>query len=587
MNRIILVYLFVSALAMNVYADGGKIVPGENWNDTKGVAINAHGGCVQYSDGYYYWFGEDRTGLKCNGVSCYRSSDLYKWERLGLALKPTGEMTDENCDIAYGRTLERPKVIHNAQTGKWIMWVHWENGNDYGQAKVCVAQSDKIEGPYKLVDVFRPNNRDSRDQTLFLDTDGKAYHICSTNMNSNTNISLLSNDFLTPSGMENLQLVGKKYEAASVFKWDDTYYGLFSGCTGWSPNRGRYTYTYDMMGEWVSGNDFRDNDGSTGVNFCIDKGKDNTYQSQSAYVFPVQGKEKCFVYMGDRWNSGNVGASKYIWLPVSIRSGYPAVRWYDKWDMSIFDDMYRYKRVAAIEDGGEYCFLERNSDRIVSRPKSSLSLEDDGNSNICFIFHKTDTPHVYRIEEKATGKFMESMFGSLRFQAEADRESQKWVLMLEEDGYYHIQNFYDGACLSVSGNETMAGTPVFLNEKDKSIHQSFALYFDSKIHPEYTEADLYGKSYRANNIKLMEEQQTALDVEAVNFNKKPYSEISISGGTLTIRGMTDDALVTVYDVCGVNVGCSQGTEVSFNLCKGIYIIRIQGENTVIIKVLIK
>lgn len=575
MNRLISTTLVAFAFAVGAKADGGSIVPGGNWNDTKGAAINAHGGCVQYADGFYYWFGEDRNGMKCNGVSCYRSSDLYSWTRVGLALTPTGTMTDENRDIAKGRTFERPKVVYNATTGKWVMWVHWENGSDYGQAKVCVAQADKIEGPYTLVDVFRPNDHDSRDQTLFLDTDGRAYHVCSTNMNTNTNIALLSDDYLTPTATENLQLLGKKYEAASIFKVGDIYYGLFSGCTGWTPNRGRYTYTYDLLGQWVSGNDFKDQDGSTGINFCIDKGKDNTYQSQSAYVFPVQGKDKCFVYMGDRWNSGNVQSSKYIWLPVSIRSGYPAVRWYDSWNLSIFDNMYRYKRVAEVEDGGEYCLLERNSDRVVSRPKSSLSLEDDGESNIFFVFHKTDIPYIYKIEEKATGKYIESLFGSLRFQTEADKDTQKWVLVLEEDGYYHIQNYSDGSCISVSGNETMAGTPVYLNEKDKNIHQSFALYFDSEKHPEYVEADMYSKSYREKNRELMAAQDEAMSIEGISGSQDLYSDIAVTGGHVTISGMQGSTVVTVYTVSGMYVASARGTSVSFDLNPGFYLLHIK------------
>ncbi|MCM1313693.1 MAG: RICIN domain-containing protein [Bacteroides sp.] len=577
MNRIISTSLVAFAFALGANADGGNIVPGGNWNDTKGSAINAHGGCVQYTDGFYYWFGEDRTGMNSNGVSCYRSSDLYNWTRVGLALTPTGTMTDENRDIAKGRLFERPKVIYNASTGKWVMWVHWENGSDYGEAKVCVAQADKVEGPYTMVDVFRPNNHDSRDQTLFLDTDGSAYHICSTNMNSNTNIALLSDDYLTPTSSETLQLLGKKYEAASIFKVGDIYYGLFSGCTGWTPNRGRYTYTYDMLGEWVSGNDFKDQDGSTGINFCTDSGKDNTYQSQSAYVFPVQGKDKCFVYMGDRWNSSNVQSSKYIWLPVSVRSGYPAVRWYDSWNMSVFDEMYRYKRAAEVEDGGEYCLLERNSDRIVSRPKTSLTLENDGESNIFFIFHKTDIPYVYKIEEKATGKYIESLFGSLRFQTEADKDSQKWVLVLEEDGYYHIQNYSDGACLSVSGNETLAGTTVYLNDKDKNIHQSFGVYFDSKAHPEYVEADMYGKSYREKNRELMAEQNEVMGIKGIGSSHDLYSKLEINDGLVTISGMSATTVVDVYTVSGVRLAGSRGSHASFNLNAGVYLLRIDGK----------
>src|SRR5690606_25572754 len=154
-----------------------------------------------------------------------------------------------------------------------------------------------------------------------------------TDMNSNINVALLRDDYLEPSQKETKILVGKQYEAASVLRKGDMYFGLFSGCTGWDPNPGKSAYTYDLLGQWTESG-----------NFAVDRKKELTYQSQSAHVFKVDGKEDAFVYFGDRWNSGNVGASNYVWLPISLRSGYPTVRWYDKWDLSVFDDMYRYKR---------------------------------------------------------------------------------------------------------------------------------------------------------------------------------------------------------------------------------------------------
>lgn len=493
-----------------------SIKPGNTWNDTNGSSINAHGGCVVYHDGYYYWFGEQRSTNKSDGISCYRSKDFYSWTKMSRAVSPTGSKTDENRDIASGRTLERPKVIYNEKTGKWVMWIHWENGDDYGQAKVAVCTADKVEGPYKLSDVFRPNGCDSRDQTLFLDTDGKAYHIYSTNMNSNTNCECLSEDFLTPLEGYSVQLKGRRYEAAAIFKAGETYYGLFSGCTGWNPNPGRFMWTYDLMDEtWQAPADFKASDGSTGINFCVDNNKNTSYQSQSNFVFAVPGKDKCFVYMGDRWSSSNIQSSKHIWLPLSVRSGYPTVRWYDEWNLSVFDEMYRMKRMKELTDGAEFYLLEKFSNRLVSRPKASLSLENDGNANLCFILHKTSKPYVYKIEEKATGKFMESVYGTTRWQDESNRLGQEWMLWLEEDGYYRIENVDDKTCLSVSGNTTEAGTTLYLSEANTSVHQSFGFYFDSQVHPDYQEADMYGKSYRPTNRAAMQEQSQTVGLEEI------------------------------------------------------------------------
>ena len=490
-----------------------SIKPGQTWNDTSGSSINAHGGCVVYSDGYYYWFGENRSKNKSDGISCYRSKDLISWRRLSRAVHPSGTMTDENRDIASGRTLERPKVIWNEATQKWVMWIHWENGDDYGQAKCAVCTASKVEGPYTLVDVFRPNGCDSRDQTLFLDADGQAYHAYSTNMNSNTNIERLTPDFLAPEPDYAVQLKGRRYEAAAIFRAGDCYYGLFSGCTGWNPNPGRFMWTYDLMNEeWQAPADFRASDGSTGINFCVDNGKSNTYQSQSNFVFAVPGKDKCFIYMGDRWNSSDIQNSKHVWLPLSVRSGYPTVQWYDSWDLSVFDEMYRFKRLKQPTDGAEVYLLEKYSNRLVSRPKASLTIENDGNANLLLVLHTTDKPYTYKIEDKAQGKYLESLFGTTRWSDLNDHTAQEWVLWLEEDGYYRIQNAADGVCLSVSGNTTEAGTAIYLAAADKNVHQSFGLYFDSKTHADYDEADMYSKAYREANRAAMQEQAVAVGI---------------------------------------------------------------------------
>ena len=481
-----------------------------------GSAINAHGGCVVYHDGNYYWFGEQRNGNKSEGISCYRSKDLYSWTRLSRAVTPTGTMTDENRDIASGRTLERPKVIWNEATQKWVMWIHWENGNDYGQAKSAVCVADKVEGPYSLVDVFRPNSCDARDQTVFVDTDGTAYHAYSTNMNSNTNCERLTPDYLRPESDFTVQLRGRRFEAAALFKAGDIYYGLFSGCTGWDPNPGRYMWTYDLMQQtWNAPADFKASDGSTGINFCIDNGKNTSYQSQSNFVFPVPGKDKCFIYMGDRWSSSNVQSSKHVWLPLSVRSGYPTVRWYDSWTLSVFDEMYRMKRMKAIEDGAEGYLLEKYSNRLVSRPKSSLTIEDDGSSNLTLIFHKTGKPYTYKIEDKATGKYLESVFGTTRWQMASDALTQEWVFWLEQDGYFRIENADDGVCLSVSGNTTESGTTLYMASASKNVHQSFAPYFDSTVHTDYEEADMWSRGYRESNLEKMRQQQEAVGIQAM------------------------------------------------------------------------
>ena len=78
------------------------------------------------------------------GISVYTSTDLYNWTYQGLALpgQPSGDLAPQNV-------LERPKVIYNACTGQYVMWMHVDSG-DYSKASVAVAVADSPLGPFHL-----------------------------------------------------------------------------------------------------------------------------------------------------------------------------------------------------------------------------------------------------------------------------------------------------------------------------------------------------------------------------------------------------------------------------------------------------
>ena len=137
-----------------------SIKPGELWPDTEGKHINVHGGGILFYEGTYYWFGEsrlprgerDRTNY---GVGCYSSKNLLTWKNEGLALKV---IDDTSSLLQPGCVIERPKVIFNKKTGKFVMWFHHElKGQGYRAAMTGVAVSDKIIGPYKYLKSLRPN----------------------------------------------------------------------------------------------------------------------------------------------------------------------------------------------------------------------------------------------------------------------------------------------------------------------------------------------------------------------------------------------------------------------------------------------
>ncbi|MEP4534619.1 MAG: glycoside hydrolase family 43 protein [Cyclobacteriaceae bacterium] len=345
--------------------------PGEIWPDTEGEHINAHGGGILYHDGTYYWFGEHK-GEGNNaliGVMCYSSEDLYNWKNEGVALAVS---EDPDSDIVRGCVMERPKVVFNRKTGKFVMWFHLElKGQGYNAARTGVAISDSPTGSFKYIKSLRPNagywpenfkdewkipqpnegsleqwtddwreavekglyvRRDyekgqmSRDMTVFVDHDDKAYHIHSAEENLTLNISELTDDYLDFTGKWVTMMPGGHNEAPAIVKKESTYYMITSGCTGWDPNAARSFKSKSIFGPWEAlGNP------------CVGEGSDLTFDSQSTFIIPFQGKENAYIFMADRWHPSNPIDGRYIWLPLQFVDGKPVLQWYDQWSLDVFD----------------------------------------------------------------------------------------------------------------------------------------------------------------------------------------------------------------------------------------------------------
>lgn len=307
------------------------LVNGEQWLDTAGNPLNAHGAGMLYHDGKYYLYGEYKKGKtilpewatwECyrtdvTGVSCYSSPDLENWTFEGIVLPAVPD--DPDHDLHPSKVLERPKVVYNAKTGKFVMWAHVESA-DYSKAAAGVAISDSPTGPFTYIGSFRPNDAMSRDQTVFVDDDGKAYQFASSENNQTLYINELTDDYLRPTGRFTRNFIGQSREAPAVFKKDGKYYMLSSGCTGWDPNMAELAVADSIMGEWkVLGNP------------CTGKDADKTFYAQSTYVQPVIGKKNCYIAMFDRWNKKDLENSRYVWLPISFDNGTITIPWRESW----------------------------------------------------------------------------------------------------------------------------------------------------------------------------------------------------------------------------------------------------------------
>jgi len=335
--------IFLALLALAVFtlptfaADApalSEFRPGQVWNDTDGKPINAHGGGVLYHEGTYYWYGELKIGktwtpesnrgwggtrVEAAGVSCYSSKDLYNWKNEGVALPSV--QNDPKHELHKSKVIERPKVLYNKATKKFVMWMHVDS-EDYSFARAGVAVSDSPTGPFQYLGSFRPNNSMSRDMTVFMDDDGKAYLFHASENNATMHIVLLSDDYLKPTDRFARVFEGRSMEAPAVFKHKGRYYLMASGCTGWAPNAARSAVADSILGPWTELD-----------NPCRGPEAGITFGGQSAFILPVVEKPGTFIFLGDRWKPRDLQNSLYLWLPITLTDKGFEVPWKDAWSL--------------------------------------------------------------------------------------------------------------------------------------------------------------------------------------------------------------------------------------------------------------
>lgn len=323
-----LLFVSVSCLCLVAEARQDEIRPGELWYDTSGHVINAHGGGVLFERGTYWWYGAHTVygtqGSRAHvGIHVYSSRDLMNWDDRGIAMAiedaplVNGMVTTNAApasDICDGCVIERPKVIFCPKTGKYSLFFHLElKGRGYESARVGIATSDRPEGPFRFLRSLRPNGAMSRDMTLFVDDDGKAYHIFSSEENRTTHIDELTDDFLDYTGKSWRMAINHFTEGQAIVKEHGFYWLLGSGCTGWDPNQARLYRAEKLEGPWTRlGNPCRGVDPKTGL------GPSLTWGGQSSFFLPINGRPGEVVAIFDRWNPKNHVDSRYIWLPVTF-----------------------------------------------------------------------------------------------------------------------------------------------------------------------------------------------------------------------------------------------------------------------------
>lgn len=347
-----------------------KIRPGKIWLDNNGKRIQAHGGSIIFDDGKFWWYGENKegitgtaTGEQCpywhHGVKLYSSVDLYNWTDEGFAVK---ESDDINNPFYPAHIMDRPHIIKNEKTGKFVLWAKTARG-DFNSAAFSVCVGDSLKNMQFLREI-RPFPHHAGDFDLFK-KDGEAY-IVFENPHSEMIVRKLTDDYLDLTDECSSHLPAEcpplVREAPAFFTKNGRDFLLTSGTTGYFPNPSEVAEIKTIHGEWVCLGDACEGD----------KNK-NSFRAQFSSVFKHPFKENLYIALGDRWltdtpedlpdmceafysmfsqkaektfdakeipslSDSNTSEANYVWLPVLFKpDGTPYIKWIREWQTEDFD----------------------------------------------------------------------------------------------------------------------------------------------------------------------------------------------------------------------------------------------------------
>ncbi|WP_049561906.1 RICIN domain-containing protein [Nonomuraea sp. SBT364] len=448
---IALAVLLLGLVAAPAHAAPVTVTNGTQFRDTGGNVLHAHGGGVVKVGDHYYWFGENRNpDGTFRAVSVYRSADLATWEFRNNVLTQSS-----HAELGVAN-IERPKVVYNASTGRFVMWMHKENGSNYSEARAAVASSATVDGAYTYHGSFRPLGQHmSRDITLYNDN-GTGYMISAADENYDLHIYRLTPDFLNIATLVGNFWNDAHREAPALFNRGGVYFLLTSGATGWNPNQAKYATAPSVTGPWT---------GWTNV------GDGTTFSSQPAYVLPIQGSATTsYLYMGDRWAGawgGPVNDSQYVWLPITFPS---ATSMSLAWHPQITIDT----ATGTITGGGSTPYhrvTARHSGKVMDVVSASTANNAEvkqypwnGGGNQQWQFQDAGGGY-HRLVSRTSGKCLDVAGASTADGANviqytcggAANQQWQWVAT---GGYFQLRARHSGKCLDVAGASTADGADI-------------------------------------------------------------------------------------------------------------------------------
>lgn len=354
-----------------------SVRPGQVWCDTDGKPIQAHGFQICEIDGTYYWYGENKadallgTTRMFGGVRCYSSKDFYNWKDEGLLLAP--DEADPMSPIHYTQKLERPHIIRNPRTGKFILWAKSQADDGY----FAIFQADRFKGPYTFVRNLQPEGYGVGDFDMYVDPQtGKGY-VWFERPHWELICAELTDDMTDVTDVFSEHFIGLKppytREAPAHFQLGQRHYVFTSGTTGYTSNPSEVAVFDDYHGAYHT----------LGAPHVGDSTA-SSFNSQITGVIRIPGKKNLWVALADRWEPFTTGTdfskrtveakskayknykvqarkakgveptvmdrrydlvgathavyhAGYVMLPITFdKSGKPTIEWRDEWRLEDF-----------------------------------------------------------------------------------------------------------------------------------------------------------------------------------------------------------------------------------------------------------
>ena len=330
---------------------------GNLWKTNKGATVQAHApGFVRVGD-VWYMVGEDRSNSWNPDVNLYSSTDLVNWKYEKKIIQ-NGVTSPE---LGSSRMIERAKLMYNEKTGKFVVWCHWEASN-YGASEAACFTCDRVDGAYQLEWSGRPQGIKSRDCNVFVDHDGTAYFISTTEENQHLGLFQLDDDYLSTTSHTRL-FGGQRREAPAIVRIGDNYFMFSSACSGWDPNQCKLSYSQNLKDGWSG---------------LWNVGNSIAYDTQAAAILTIKGtKQTTYLYVGDRWQDPDLPNTKTIVFPISFDGTSCDFRYHERFDINFVTGEWRETPTDGIlADKKDWKVIDTSSEETDSEDGRAMNAID-------------------------------------------------------------------------------------------------------------------------------------------------------------------------------------------------------------------